>query len=73
MITQLQGLEFETHSPSAYRLLSVRKDVDDDATVTIAFTGQKWCIRYQSARANVTRIFNSRDAAIALIADRIPT
>jgi hypothetical protein len=71
MITHLQGLDFRVHSPSCFELLSVRRDVDPTARVVIAYNGFKWWLHYERARVPVaSRMFPSRDAAIALIAER---
>ena len=76
MTRDMQGLTFKVHSPALYELLSVRQDVEDDARVFVRYTipqgSQRpyWLIHYQSEVANVSRVFKSRDAAIALIADR---
>lgn len=72
MNIQLQGLTFRAHSPSDLELVSVRDDIDDPtASVRIKYLGVRmWCICYQSKTSNVERIFKSRDAAVAMIAER---
>jgi hypothetical protein len=72
MIIQLDGLDFKVHSPSDLELISVRQDVDDpSARVWIRYNGfRKWYIDYRSKTVNLQRVFNSRDAAVALIASR---
>ena len=70
MLIELQGLTFRAHSPSDFELVSVRQDVDDPTAAVRLF--QKWYIDYRSARVNLTRVFNSRDAAVELLAERAP-
>ena len=74
MIIEIQGLAFRAHSPSHLELVSVREDVDDPtASVHIKYNGfNKWYIDYRSRQVNLTRVFNSRDAAIEIIAARVP-
>jgi hypothetical protein len=74
MLVNLQGLTFETHSPSRFRLTSVREDAGCGDTVDVAFTGMSWAIVYQpgNARLPIFRPFASRDEAVALIASRRP-
>ena len=72
MNIQLQGLLFKARSPSDLELVSVRRDVDPDATVRIRFVGDRWVIHYQSPYANVVRGFPTRDAAVQMIASRAP-
>lgn len=74
MILHLNGLAFKAHSPSDLELVSVRDDIDDPtASVRVRFNGARWYIDYRSRTSNVQRIFNSRDAAIELIASRAST
>ena len=74
MLIELQGLTFRAHSPSDFELVSVRQDADDpSARVWLRYNGfQKWYIDYRSGRVNLTRVFNSRDAAVELLAERAP-
>lgn len=73
MIRAIDGLLWQVDSPSDYRLLSVRDDVDDPtACVRVRFNGFKWFIDYRSDRCCLARIFNSREAAMKLIAERAP-
>lgn len=70
MLINLSGLSFHAHSPSLLELMSVRRDVDPGARVFVRYNGFKWVIHYKSPVSDVTRFFPSRDAAVALIADR---
>lgn len=72
MLVNLQGLTFETQSPSRFRLVSVREDCGAGDTVDVAFTGMSWAIVYRpgACRVPIIRPFESRDAAVALIASR---
>lgn len=74
MLVNLQGLTFETHSPSRFRLTSVREDAGCGDTVDVAFTGMSWAIVYQpgGARLPIIRPFESRDAAIEFMLIRFP-
>lgn len=73
MNIQLQGLTFKAHSPSDLELVSVTNDIDDPtASVRVRYNGLRWFIDYKAKNTHVTRIFPSRDAAIALIAARAP-
>lgn len=72
MLVNLQGLTFETDTPSRFRLVSVREDCGAGDEVHVAFTGLSWAIVYQpgASRVPIVRPFESRDAAIGLIASR---
>lgn len=70
MILNLSGLSFHAHSPSLLELMSIRRDVEDDARVFVAFDGYTWQVDYRSPRSRITRPFKSRDAAVQMIADR---
>ena len=73
MIRTIDGLLWQVNSPSEYQLLSVRDDIDGpDAVVRVRFTGRKWCIDYRSGICSLIRAFNSREAAMKLIAERAP-
>ncbi len=71
MTRTINGLAFTIHSPSLYELATIN-DVDDPgARVTIEFCGIKWQLVYKQGNGHkVFRVFNSRDAAIDLIASR---
>ena len=66
----IDDLVFAAHSPSCYELLSVRDDVGADARVYVRFDGKSWGIHYHAASTNIWRPFASREAAIAMLAQR---
>lgn len=68
MIRTLYGLQFEIHSPSQYELVHHCSTAD---RVFIWYNGAKWEVVYVHANGyQARRVFNSRDAAFALIANR---
>jgi hypothetical protein len=77
----VNGLVFHIHSPSLWELTSIHRDLDDGARVLLEYTGLPsrslgggWWLRYCIPnREPISRSFNSRDQAIALIGDRMPS
>lgn len=72
MTLNLYGLKFHVHSPSHYTLLDAREDERTMGDrVHICFTGVKWMIAYEYKNGHIARrLFNSRDAAMCMIANR---
>ncbi len=72
----LDGLTFRVHSPSCYELLSVREDIEGGKVLITYEPGDNgaprpyWYIHYRSPGVNLSRAFRTRDAAVAMIADR---
>lgn len=69
----LHGLHWRAETPSCFTLLSVREDVNQDElhSVSVVFEGGCWSILYSiPGRLPISRQFESRDAAMALIASR---
>lgn len=67
MILHLSNIAFRVHSPSMYEF--VHSQGDD--RVFVRYTGQTWLVQYCYASGKtIQRTFNSRDAAIDLIASR---
>ena len=72
MNIELSGLTFRAVSPSHFELLSVRDDLDSGARVFVCYNGFKWAVRVQQPNGHtISRVFNSRAAAIDIIAGRI--
>ncbi len=65
----LADLPFRVHSPSMFEYMHSQ----GDDRVLIRYTGEKWAIEYHYANGAVARrLFNSRHAAVELIASRAP-
>lgn len=70
MIRNIQGLDFQIHSPSLFELKSLNPDTGEGAVVIVTFLGDKWYIAASVDQRNWNRPFPTRDAAIALLASR---
>ena len=64
MILSLAGLQWDTPSPSHYRL--VLPDRSD--TIDVSFLGDKWCLFLHRDGHVSSKCFDNRDQAIGMVA-----
>ena len=65
MICTMQGLNWETPSPSHFKLVLPR----EDSSVDISFLGDRWCLFLCHDGHTNTRLFPCRDDAVTLVAN----
>lgn len=68
MIVQVQGLFWETRSPSHYQLSPDHYDMKGQA-VEVVFLGQEWCLFHVQIDDGIqSQFFPDRDSAIGVVA-----